>query len=116
MNWKAKIVQHQEKQRIAVYFEKDIQLIERIKQFEGVRWSQTLKAWHIPDIEENRIRFRIAPLSHSLPSLEGIENIEKFKQWLRSKRYSESTIATYCEALKSFLFFYREKNNSCYYQ
>nr|WP_262987290.1 site-specific integrase [Flavobacterium xueshanense] len=35
--------------------------------------------------------------------------MEKFKQWMRSKRYSESTISTYSEALKSFLFFYREK-------
>jgi integrase/recombinase XerD len=109
MNWSAKIVQHHTKQRIAVYFEKNIQLIARIKQFEGARWSQTLMAWHIPDTEENRIRFKINPLSHSLPSAEGIAYIEKFKQWLRSKRYSESTLGTYSEALKSFLVFYREK-------
>ncbi|MGM8362730.1 tyrosine-type recombinase/integrase, partial [Flavobacterium sp. ARAG 55.4] len=35
--------------------------------------------------------------------------IEKFKHFLRSKRYSESTVTTYSEALKSFLVFYREK-------
>ncbi|MGO4818089.1 site-specific integrase [Flavobacterium sp. W22_SRS_FP1] len=35
--------------------------------------------------------------------------IEKFKQWMRSKRYSASTITTYSDALKSFLVFYREK-------
>ncbi|PKB15195.1 site-specific integrase [Flavobacterium sp. 5] len=109
MNWSAKIVHHDNKERIAVYFEKNIQLIERIKQFEDARWSQTLKAWHIPNTEENRIRFKIIPLSHSIPSAEGIENIEKFKQWLRSKRYSENTLGTYSEALKSFLVFYREK-------
>jgi integrase/recombinase XerD len=68
-----------------------------------------LGVWHIPDTEENRVRFKIAPVSYSLPSTEGMEQIEKFKQWLRSKRYSESTIATYSEALKSFLVFYREK-------
>ena len=28
---------------------------------------------------------------------------------MRSKRYSESTVASYCDALKSFLDFYREK-------
>ena len=76
---------------------------------EGFRWSQSMKVWHIPDTEENRIRFKIPPLSHSLPSEEGMAQIEKFKQWLRSKRYSESTITTYSEALKSFLIFYREK-------
>jgi integrase/recombinase XerD len=49
------------------------------------------------------------PTPYSLPSAEGIEQIEKFKQWLHSKRYSENTIMTYSEALKSFLVFYREK-------
>ena len=29
---------------------------------------------------------------------------------MRSKRYSESTVKTYSEALKSFLVFYREKS------
>jgi len=47
--------------------------------------------------------------SISTPSEEGILQIEKFKQWLLSKRYSPSTIKTYSEALKSFFIFYREK-------
>ena len=110
MNWEAKIISHKKEKRIAVYFKKDAELIARIKKLEGSRWSQSLLAWHLPDTEENRIRFKITPLSHSIPSAEGIENIEKFKQWLYSKRYSENTIITYCEALKSFLVFYREKS------
>jgi integrase/recombinase XerD len=109
MNWSAKIITHKKVKRIAVYFEKNADLIARIKQIDGVRWSQTLRAWHLPDTEENRIRFKLTPLQHSIPSSEGIAQIERFKQWMRSKRYSESTIATYSEALKSFLVFYRDK-------
>lgn len=109
MNWSAKTITHKGSKRIAVYFEKNVELIARIKQFEGARWSQSLLAWHLPDTEENRERFQIAPRSHSLPSVEGIAQMVKFKQWMRSKRYAESTIATYSEALKSFLVFYREK-------
>jgi integrase/recombinase XerD len=109
MNWSAKIITHRGSKRIAVYFEKNAELIARIKQIEGARWSQSLVAWHLPDTEENRERFKIAPRSHSLPSGEGMAQIEKFKQFLRSKRYSESTIATYSEALKSFLVFFRDK-------
>jgi integrase/recombinase XerD len=109
MNWEAKIITHRGSKRIAVYFEKNAEWIARIKQLEGARWSQTLCVWHLPDTLENRIRFRIASLASTLPSEEGIAQIEKFKQWLRSKRYSESTISTYSEALKSFLVFYREK-------
>lgn len=109
MNWTAKPIVHKSEKRIAVYFEKNADLIARIKEIDGARWSQQKIVWHIPDTIENRIQFHITPLSHSLPSAEGLEQIEKFKQWMRSKRYSESTIATYSEALKSFLVFYREK-------
>ena len=109
MTWAAKLIKHKSENRIAVYFEKNQDLIARIKQIEGARWSQQKTVWHIPDTIENRERFNIEPIANSLPSAEGILQIEKFKQWLRSKRYSESTITTYSEALKSFLIFYREK-------
>ena len=80
MVWEAKILTHKKEKRIAVYFKKDADLIARIKQIDGARWSQTLGVWHLPDTEENRIRFKILPLSHSIPSLEGIAQIERFKQ------------------------------------
>jgi integrase/recombinase XerD len=109
MTWEAKTITHRKEKRIAVYFEKNAEWIARIKQLEGARWSQTMGVWHLPDTLENRIRFRIAPVANTLPSEEGIAQIEKFKQWMRSKRYSESTVTTYSEALKSFLVFYRDK-------
>lgn len=109
MKWEAKPIKHRGSQRIAVYFEKNAEWIARIKQVEGATWSQTLGVWHIPDTAENRVRFKLTLLSHTIPSSEGVAQIEKFKQWMRSKRYSESTITTYSEALKSFLVFYREK-------
>jgi len=109
MNWSAKIITYKKEKRIAVSFEKNAALIARIKELDGARWSQSLHIWHIPDTEENRVRFKITPIWQTIPSAEGQEQIEKFKQWLRSKRYSESTITTYSEALKSFLIFYREK-------
>jgi site-specific recombinase XerD len=109
MNWSAKIIKHKGSKRIALYFEKNAELIAQIKEIDGARWSRSLTAWHLPDTDENRIRFKLSPRSNSLTSEEGIAQIEKFKQWLRSKRYSESTITTYSEALKSFLIFNREK-------
>jgi integrase/recombinase XerD len=109
MKWESKIITHKKESRIAVYFEKNPDFIARIKQLDGARWSQTLGVWHLPDTEANRIRFKIPTLATNLPSAEGMVQIEKFKQWLRSKRYSESTITTYSEALKSFLVFYRDK-------
>ena len=42
-------------------------------------------------------------------SPEGYQKIIEFKRWLRSKRYSESTIGTYTDALKTFLRYYSDK-------
>ena len=109
MKWESKLIKHNGIARIAVVFEKNAELIARIKTVKGSRWSQSLGVWHVPDSEENRVRFKLKLQSHSIPSIEGIAQIEKFKQYLRSKRYSESTINTYSEALKSVLVFYREK-------
>ena len=109
MYWKAQLITHRKEKRIAVYFEKDAELISRIKQLEGSRWSQTLGVWHLPDTFEYRMKFKIHSTPKVLPSTEGILHIQKFKLWLLSKRYSDRTITTYTEALKVFLSFYREK-------
>ena len=109
MKWESKLIKHNGLVRIAIAFEKNAELIARVKLIEGSRWSQSLGVWHIPDNEENRIRFKIPLHQQTVPSEEGIAAIEKFKQWLLSKRYSESTITSYTEALKSFLVFYRDK-------
>ena len=105
----SKLLKHRGENRIAVYFENNSDLITRIKKLEGSRWSQTMRVWHLPDTEEYRKQFGIALLEERMPSEEGIAGIEKFKQYLRSKRYSESTIKTYSEALKSFLVYFRTK-------
>jgi len=109
MNWESKLIKHNGSVRIAVVFEKNADLIAQIKTIEGARWSQSLRLWHLPDFEEHRLRFQLPPHSQTIPSTEGILCIEKFKQWMRSKRYSESTVGTYSEALRSFLIYYREK-------
>jgi len=109
MKWEAKIIKYRGESRIGVHFEKDADMIARIKQFEESKWSQQLKVWHLPDTEENRIKFILATASSLLPSEEGIIQIEKFQLWLRSKRYSERTINTYKDALKSFFVFFNTK-------
>lgn len=109
MNWTAKIVTHNIERRIAVSFKKDTALIAWIKTFPGARWSQTNTYWHLPDNDENRKQFCIPTLTELSPNEEGIRGLENFKRWLRSKRYSENTIKTYSEALKSFLVFYNLK-------
>jgi integrase/recombinase XerD len=109
MKWEAKIIKHKGDARIAVLFDKEKSLIERIKQIEGSRWSQSLRLWHLPDTIDNRIRFQIETPVINILSEEKRQQITKFCQWLLSKRYSPSTIKTYSEALRSFLLFFDEK-------
>ena len=160
MNWQAKPIQHKNEQRIAVYFDNTPTLNARIKKLPDAKWSNSLKAWHVPDNAENRKRFQLSVISHQssentvnqsaaaapspleragvrsekpmaqnvidksvivslsnhnsfntdnrLPNTT-LQKIQQFKQWLRSKRYSESTINTYTKALQVFLDYYKHK-------
>lgn len=110
MKWEAKQIVYKTENRIAVYFEKDQQLIDRIKKLEGSRWSQSKKFWHLPDTFENRERFKIVVSQQKVLSEEGVEYILKFLRWLTSKRYSPNTIKTYTEALRAFLIFFNERS------
>lgn len=106
MEWNAKIVKYKKEIRIAVYFEKKQELIQRIKLLEDARWSYSLNAWHLPNTEENLNRFG---LENAVLKMDKQLKIEKFIYWLKSKRYSENTIKTYTEALKSFFLYYNTK-------
>ncbi len=112
MKWEAKLMGYGSENRIAVFFEKSDDLIARIKKIDGARWSQSKRVWHVPDTLENRERFSIVEYIAQIPSSEGIQHLRKFEQWLISKRYSENTIKTYRDALKSFFVFYNNKRVS----
>jgi integrase/recombinase XerD len=107
MQWTSKLVKHRGETRIAVYFDKNKEFIARIKQLEGARFSYTLMAWHLPDTDHYRERFKLQPRFVQNPV--HTQKIQEFEQWMRSKRLSESTVNTYSEALKTFLAYYNEK-------
>lgn len=110
MNWKAEIKTHKGQKRVVVYFDYNSSAIERLKQLEDAKWSKTLNAWHLPATQGNKIRFNLESDSSSIiPKEEAIIQIEEFRKYLKTKRYSLNTIKTYTEALKSFLIFYRDK-------
>jgi integrase/recombinase XerD len=107
MTWEAKLINHRKQDRIAVFFPKRKDYIERIKKLEGVRWSATLGAWHLPDTDAYREQFKLSPRFVQNP--EHADKIISYQQWLASRRYSPSTIITYTDALKSFLAFFNTK-------
>jgi integrase/recombinase XerD len=112
MKWSAKILKYKGEMRIGVWFEKDDALITWIKSYYGARWSQTNGYWHIPDTEENRKQLGLRTLTELSPNADGLRSLENFKKWLRSRRYSESTITVYIDAAKSFLVFFNQKRTA----
>jgi len=72
--WIAKLVRHHNMNRIAVYFERNAALTAQIKQIKGTRWSNSLKAWHLPDNIENRKKFKLPE------KIIGKQNIYKINQ------------------------------------
>ena len=107
MKWKSKLITHRGESRIAVYFEKNPETVLRIKKLDDARWSQSRKCWHLPNNPENRVRFRIVEKEMVDPKI--TVEIDRFSHWLKSKRYSENTIKTYSEALKSFLIYFKDR-------
>ncbi len=54
-----KLVNHCGENRIAIDFEYNANLHQRIKKVVGSRCSQTPGSWHIPDTAENRLKCRL---------------------------------------------------------
>lgn len=83
MKWKAELIKHKNENRIAVYFEKNTDWNARIKKLPDARWSNTLKAWHLPDTNENRQKFGLAEAKTMDEDHQ--KEIAVFISWLRSK-------------------------------
>lgn len=103
MGWRAEAVIHKKEKRIAVYFEKNADANKRIKALTDARWSASLKVWHLPDNTDNRLKFKLHPLPENAGHEMHMQKKEQFTRWLKSKRYSDNTIKTYCDALFVFL-------------
>lgn len=108
--YKTALIQHHQEARIAVYFEKDWEVIRRFKKLRGARWSSSLSVWHLPDTKEYRKQFGISAYFNNLISTETIQKLDYFEKWLRSKRYGESTIKTYTEVTHVFLTYFKDKS------
>lgn len=131
--------EHRRAQRLLLAFEYDADLIAIVKTLDGAAWSKTMNCWHIPEtheaIQQLFITFKgkawldITELknkkeadnfslyaladktSATLPEPGNMtaEKVKTFKEWLRSRRYSESTVKTYTNSIQLFLRYYSDK-------
>ena len=90
-------------------------MLERIcKLFEPYRVSVFKKNSYqvVAEVAEKPSALNLKKPTDALPDLNQtqIEKIKQFKYWLKSKRYSESTIGTYIDSIQTFLRYYAAKN------
>ncbi|MBL0332025.1 MAG: tyrosine-type recombinase/integrase [Chlorobiota bacterium] len=126
-------VKHKGKQILLLKFPYNSKLIELTKQLTEAKWSNTHKAWYtsysidvlhqvknlfagIAVIDAQPLKDKINTFKNSSASVKAnvlseelLQQIEKFKNWMLSRRYSNNTIGTYSEALVIFLKFYSKK-------
>lgn len=119
-----KIVNGQD--RLTLRFPYSAELIALAKSVPEYRYSRSLRAFHYPcdahtfqrlrqafpdagglKTFEDREQARCEEKSSFLPPAE--EKLKQFRYWMRSRRYSDSTILTYVDAMRSFLRFHSTK-------
>ena len=128
---------HKTQARVFIRFDNDTEAIQLIKNNLEAQWSATQRAWHVPYnagmhericklfapygvrvFQKNKYQAVAEVVKITEPkekieeislSKETIEQMVRFKYWLKSKRYSENTVHTYTEALTVFLRYYHTK-------
>lgn len=118
---------HHGQDRLFISFEYDKELISLVRKLEGATWSASKKAWHTEFSLKNfgaakALLEPYAELDYSavsadfkwlqqqnkkglglLSAAEADKYQEDFRVYLRHRRYSDSTVKTYGNALKQFL-------------
>lgn len=119
---------HRGQQVICIRFPQHQQATALLKKH-GASWSRTLGCWYVmhhektlnamlsdlksigpTDITELKASAPVAAKNtvFQLPA-DTLSQLENFKRWMQSRRYSESTIKTYSEVVKCFLVYYAYK-------
>lgn len=134
-NYRIERTIHRDSKVLALFFPDSEQIRNELRKSLIIKWSQTLRCWYT---EDNEFYFRIcheifskfgnpeivdSESQFAAPSMipqrnqaeeesqELTEQIKEFKEWMTSRRYSESTIGTYINAIKVFLRFVNKPIN-----
>jgi len=117
-----KTIFYHEKEQLALYFEFNSELKKLVKTIEETSWSWKKNCWYLEytpkNLETVQELFRgkatvtlDLPARAMLPPVEpgDYRKVAEFKKWMEHKRYSPSTIKTYCSLLLVFIRFIKPK-------
>jgi integrase/recombinase XerD len=104
-----KISQHHDQKVIFIHFAYNPHTVAEIKKLVGSRWSQSQKAWYVPDNNYYRSQFDLPAALDNQPSVLQINSInhvhyQRFITTIQLKGYSQNTLRTYCSEFSQFLY------------
>lgn len=124
---------HKGRYVVLIKFPYDNELADLVRKLPNAKWSKSNRAWTMPynvevlyelkklfapvcEIDATLLKQKVTSYindpKNNVLDAKVLDKLEKYKQWLQSKRYSASTIGTYTEALKVFFKFFYDKNLS----
>ena len=108
MKWKAEPIIHKGDARIALHFDYSKEANERVRRLTGVKWSNSLKVWHVADNDTYRERFKLSPkeASHitTTPDAAIRQKLKAVADKLKLKGYSALTGINYGNHLKEYFY------------
>lgn len=81
---KFELANHREKDVIFIHFEKNLDLIQRVRKLDGVKWSKTKRAWYVLDSVFYREKFKLA-LTNPIKKEESL-NVQSVSQTIIQKQ------------------------------
>ncbi len=109
--WNIEPLEYDGKKRLAIRFNYNTAWNNLVRTLKGARWSNTHRCWHVEDNEYYRKLLGVVSIDKPIESIKNSirldankqEEVKQFILWMRNKRYSESTILTYSNAIKLLL-------------
>jgi len=119
-DWEVALALIEGKRRITLGFPYNNNYIAIVKKMVGARWDARIRKWHIADNEINRkmvgmiledvIKSNIENKKFMNESLQ--KDLGRLIDWMRIRRYSESSISSYIKTLEMFFSFFRDKDQN----
>lgn len=119
-----KRVIHRKEKRVKLIFDFDVDIMNTLDGFNDISWSKTMNCWHIK-YHENYLQ-DLQRLFKGIANIEDrssltsrntfhelgrghLDALQRYKVYLKNRRYSPSTIKMYMKHVKDFLAFYYDK-------
>ena len=117
VNIKAERSQYDNKNIIKLIFDYDIELINKVRTIQGVRWSRSMRCWFVADqpqkitaLQNMGIVIEQKSVSNIIANDDNSELLERFSDYMKEKRYSLNTANSYVECLRIFFNFHSSKH------